>query len=80
MQRLEKVIYMMNQNHVHYKKDSNLYLPRVGSYYSLLGQFYYKQQHFENAHKCLEAALSVWQEAGIDAKEQGYGTTLELFH
>jgi tetratricopeptide (TPR) repeat protein len=51
MQRLEKVIYMMNRQHESLKEESDLYLPRVGSYYSLLGQFYYKKEQFENANK-----------------------------
>jgi tetratricopeptide (TPR) repeat protein len=79
MQRLEKVIYMMNKEHENLKSEGNFYLPRVGSYYVLLGQFYFKQNHFENSYKWLEAALTVWQDIGFDQSDLGYQTVLELF-
>ena len=60
------------------KQNHDSYLPRLGAYYSLLGQFYMKQEEFENAAKCFEATLSVWQEYGMDQKEQGYVTILQL--
>lgn len=77
LQRLEKVIYMLNQGHDRYKSDP-VYSPRLGTYYSLLGQFYFQQKQYENCQKCLEASLTLWQEYGMDVKEQGYQQTLEL--
>ena len=35
MQRLEKVIYMLNRDHEGLKEGNQMYLPRVGSYYFL---------------------------------------------
>lgn len=78
MQRLEKVIYMLNRQHNSLKQGSDSYLPRVGAYYSLLGQFYYKQGQLENANKWFEACLTLWQDYGLSENEQGYQRVLEM--
>lgn len=78
MQRLEKVIYLCNQNHETLKQNHDSYLPKLGSYYALLGQFYLKQEDYDNASKWFEATLSVWLDYGMDQKEIGFAKILDL--
>ena len=78
MQRLEKVVNMLNRDHEALKESSDSYLPKLGSYYALLGQFYFRQGHFENAQKWFEATLSAWHEYGMNEQEEGYQRILEL--
>ena len=78
MQRLEKVIYMLNRQHESLKQESDSYLPRVGSYYSLLGQFYYKQGQFENANKWVRFVENNPKETALQLTPMAVNNTLNI--
>mmetsp|Transcript_15577 Transcript_15577/g.13618 ORF Transcript_15577/g.13618 Transcript_15577/m.13618 type:complete len:102 (+) Transcript_15577:701-1006(+) len=49
--RLEKVIYMLNSRHENLKAQNTVYLSRLGDYYALLANLYFTKHNFVDAKK-----------------------------
>ncbi|CAI2372446.1 unnamed protein product [Moneuplotes crassus] len=76
--RLEKVIYMINSRHESFKQESPVYLSRLGDYYALLGNLYFTQRQFDFAQRCFESSLKVWKEFGIQEADLKCQKSLEF--